>query len=604
MSHLKRQHLFASLALSVTLVGVGGCGGSLTRARDALAVGNDADAEVQLRKALKNSSSHNEAAMLLSVLLVRRAEKLGSDEPKAAEDLFREALGLDARNEGARTGLARLLMKRGFMQEANDLLTVKGCSSCGRLLAMMVHQSAAQAIATNDILGARTLYQQAFEQGNDPLDALGVVRTLLVPAYRDLDQAVAVLASAAPLIAGGQVEAEAQFQDLRVQLLVAAAESRNNDMIEALFKIKTYVLQDEPEFDLRFRISQEQFRNGDSDPAIERVTSLLTNYGQYIEPTTREVWNRALVIMYGARAAQYLQVGDAIGAVKDIGAGLKIDPENARLKLQQVLAIAGNGRLPLALTEIEKVPNSKDKGEVQAILYALLVFESIEEGKMSKAYDALDKAQRLGPSLPETMLARAWVLAESRNEDLKKKDELADVRKLSGFSYPQGRINQYPGALAYLDLARRQVREQGVLHPFRGPGFDTRVNELKDKIMGFYPYSVSYFGGGGGMIELVSEDEQKSAEYRGPRWLKGSAVASPGFPAEIPVKNVGLVYLDYDGKQVAVIVEEGTQITISLGGATSAAPAATPSAATPAQVPPAPPEAAATEAADDGLPSD
>jgi Tfp pilus assembly protein PilF len=583
MSQLNRQRLFASLALSVTLAGVGGCGGSLARAQDNLAVGNDTDAERHLRKALKSSSSRAEAGKLLSVLLVRRAEKLASDEPKAAEDLYREALSLDARNEAARTGLARLLMKRGFMKEASELLAAKGCSSCGRLIAMMTHQSADQAYAMNDILGARGLYQQAFEQGNDPLDALGMVRTFLVPAHRDLSQAIAALTAAAPLIAGGQVDAEAQFQDLRMQILVAAAEAHDNDMIEAVFKIKTYVLRDEPEFDLRFRISQEQFRAGDSDPAIERVTSLLTNYGQYIDPTTREVWNRALVIMYGARAAQHLQAGDPVGAVKDIGAGLKIDPENTRLKLQQALAIAGNGRLDLAMTTVDGLANSKDKTDVQAILYAQVVFESIEAGKMAKAYEALEKAQRLGPNLPETLLARAWVLAESRNEDIKKKDELADVRKLAGFSYPGGRINQFAGALAYLDLARRQVREQGVLHPFRGPGFETRANELKDKIKAFYPYQVTYFGGGGGMIELVSETGEKTAEYRGPRWLKGSAVASPGFPAEIPVKAVGLVYLDFDGKTVAVVVEEGTQITMNLDAGAAApqppAPAPAPAAA-------------------------
>jgi tetratricopeptide (TPR) repeat protein len=429
---------------------------------------------------------------------------------------------------------------------------------------MMVHQNAEAAFVAGDIAGARALFQQAFADGKDPLAALGVARTFLAPGFIDLEQAAAALTSASSLIAGGQVEAEQQFQQIRAQLLDAAAVAHNTEMIEAVFKIKTYVLQEEPEFDLRFRVSQTQFRNGDSDAAILRITTMLETSGQYIDPTQREVWNAALVVMYGARAAQHLQAGNPVGAAKDIAAGLKIDPNNSRLKLQQALAIAANGRLELAFTEVDKVANSQDKTEVQAILYALRVFEGLDAGKMAKVYEDLDKAQRLGPNLPEVLLARAWVLAESRNEDIKKVDDLQDVRKLSGFTWPGGRINQYGGALAYLDRARRAVKEQGVLHPFRGPGFEVRATGLKEKIVAFYPYKVQFHSGSGALLELACETGQKTAEYRGPRYLKGSAVASPGFPAEIAVKEPGIVYVDYDGKQLAIVVEANTYMVVNL----------------------------------------
>jgi tetratricopeptide (TPR) repeat protein len=563
MLHLKPQRTFASLALVAVLAGIGCAGGSLTRAQDALAVGDEANAEKHLRKAVKSSATKAEASRLLAVIVAKRGDSLAADQPKDAESHYREALALDVRNEAARVGLARLLLKRGFTQEANELLAFKGCTTCGRLVSMMVHQSADAAYAAGDIPGARALYQQAFADGKDPLGALGVVRTFLVPGFLDLDQAMAALASAAPLISGGQMEAEQQFEQLRAQLLEAAAVAHNNEMIEALFKVKTYVLQEEPEFELRFRIAQTQFRNGESDAAIERITVLLENSGQYIDPTQREVMNAALVVMFGARAAQHLQAGDPVGAAKDIGAGLKIDPNNSRLKLQQVLAIAA-GRLELALTEIDKVADSKDKTEVQAILYSLKVFEELDAGKMAKVYESLDKAQRLGPDLPEVLLARACVLAESRNEDIKKVGDLQDVRKLSGFAWPGGRINQYGGALAYLDRAYRQVKAQGVLHPFRGPGFEARATALKDKVSAFYPYKVQFHSGSGALLELASENGQKTAEYRGPRYLKGSAVASPGFPAEIPVKEPGIVYVDYDGKQLAIVVEANTYIVVNL----------------------------------------
>ncbi|PRP92850.1 hypothetical protein ENSA5_46820 [Enhygromyxa salina] len=558
----KPQRVLATLVLATSLVGVGGCGGSLTRAQDALAIGDEAEAEVQLRKALKSESTRVEASAQLSVLLARQAAEFAADEPKRAEDFYREALDLDSRNEAARLGLARLLMKRGFMTDANELLEVDGCHGCGRLRAMMVHESAVNALAAGDILGARQLFQQAFEQGKDPLDALGLVRTWLAPSQRDLAQAQAALEAAAPLIAGGQAEAEQQFQELRIQLLGAAAASRNNDMVEALFKVRTATLQDEPEFDLRFRISQAQFRNGDSDPAIARMTSLLENSGQYLEPTQRQVMTAALVVMYSARTAQHLQMGDPVGAAKDIGAALKLDADNNRLKLQQVLAIAAN-RLPLAFTEIDKARAGKDQTEVKAILHALDVLAQIDAGKMNKAYDALEKAESLAAELPEVLLARAYVLARSRNEDLKK-DELKDARKESGFEYPKGRINQFAGALAYLDRAKAAVREQGVLHALRGPGFDVRVKALEAEIGAFYPYEVDWYPGSGAVIELISATGQKSVEYKGPRWLKGTAVASSGSSAEIPVKNVGLVWLDYDGKHIAVLVEDHTHIKINI----------------------------------------
>src|SRR5690606_5065677 len=144
----------------------------------------------------------------------------------------------------------------------------------------------------------------------------------------------------------------------------------------------------------------------------------------------------------------------------------------------------------------------------KAILYTMQGFEELDAGSVSKASASLASAEQLSADLPEVRLLRAYVLAESRNEDLKTK-ELQDARKVVGFEYPGGRINQYAGALANLDRARKRLAEQGVLHPFRGASFDRRVTELEQKIRGFYPYEVEWFAGKGGLIELSSEGGQK-----------------------------------------------------------------------------------------------
>ena len=90
-------------------------------------------------------------------------------------------------------------MKRGFMDEANELLSMPGCFGCGRLISMMTHESALNAYNAGDILGARGMFEEAFTQGKDPLDALGAAMTYLAPAQRDLAKAKDNLAAAAPL---------------------------------------------------------------------------------------------------------------------------------------------------------------------------------------------------------------------------------------------------------------------------------------------------------------------------------------------------------------------------------------------------------------------
>lgn len=562
MPDSKTQRVLAPFVLAVALTGLSGCAGSLDRAQEALAIGDNDEAEVQLRKAMKQGSTKDEAARLLSVLLAKKGAAIASSEPREAENNFTEALELDPNNEKARLDLARLLMKRGFTEDARKLLAYEGCSTCGRLTGMMLHEEAVKALGAGDIGNARLIFQQAFDLSHDPIDALGLAQTYLAEDPPDLVKAKALLEAAAPLVTAA--EAENQFRQLRQQYLMAAAATRQHQLVVDGFAIRTAALQDEPEFDLRFKVAQEQFRNGDSDPAIESLRSLLEKSGQYLEPTQREVMGAALVIMYSARAAQHLGKGDPAGAARDIADARKIDGDNNRLKLQQVLAIAANGRVDLAFDTLQKdATPGKDAEQVKAILFAVQAFQALDSGSLPKAEGYLAEAEQLAADLPEVRLARAYVLAESRNDELKTK-ELQEARKIAGFEYPGARVNQYAGALAYLDRARKRLAEQGVLHPFRGPEFDRRTNELEQKIRAFYPYEVAWFSSKGGMIELFAEGGQKDVEYSGPRWLKGTAIASPGKAAQIPVPNIGVVTLTIAGKPVGVIVEEHAHIKIKL----------------------------------------
>ncbi len=558
---LKHKPQFVIVPLVIVAALAGGCAGSLDRAQEALTVGDEAEAEVQLRRAISSSSSRAEASRLLSILLAEQGNTMAASDSEAAEDHFREALELDNYNEDARLGLARLLMKRGFMADARELLEAEGCRGCGRLAATIMHEEAVRSFGAGEMVTARASFEAAFEVGGDPLDALGMAQTHLGVEPAELEEAQTWLGTAAPLIVHGQAQAEQIFRGLRVELLIAAASTGHREIVESALDLRTTELEDEPEFDLRFRLSQEQFRNGDSDPAIQRLSALIEKSGQYLEPTQREVMGGALEVMYSARAAAYLRTDDPVGAARDIGAGLKLDPNNNRLKLQQVLAIAAN-RLPLAFTQVEKARAGKDRDQVTGILWSLQAIQEVENGKLAKAADAIEKAELSAPLLPELALAKAYMLASLRNEDLKR-SELQDARKLSGFEYPGGRINQYPSALAHLARATELIDKQGPLHAWRGAGFDRRLAALTTKLA-FFPYKVGWWAGKGGMIEIVAEGGQKSVDFSGPRWLKGTAIASPGNSAEIPVPNIGLVMLVIDGKDVGLVVEANTRMIIEL----------------------------------------
>ncbi|MFV8753008.1 tetratricopeptide repeat protein [Nannocystaceae bacterium ST9] len=551
-----------SLSLTTLLLAASGCSSHLDAAHEALAIGDEPKAEHHLRKALKSGATKKEAGRQLSILLAEQGNGLGAKDPRAAENLYMEALELDASNEDARLGLARLLIKRGFMKDAEELLDVEGCRGCDRLSALMMHDKGVAHLQAGEIDIARQIFQEAFTMGGDPLDGLALVETWLLATPPDLKQAHATLIAATPLIARGQTQPEAQFRELRNRLLFAAAAAHQTEMVDQLLELRTAELAEEPEFELRFKVSQEQFRAGDSDPAIGRISNLLDKSGQYIDPTLRNVMSSALVVMYSARVAQSLQKGDPVGAAKDIVAGLKIEPDHSRLKLQQILAIAGN-RLDLAFTQLAEQGKSADVDKVTAILHSLDAIALVEAGDVPKALIALEKAEAKDDDLPEVHLARAYVLAEQRNEDLKKKD-LQDARATSAFSYPGGRVNQYAAALAHLDRARSLIVAQGVLYPWRGAGFDGKAEALRAKIKAFYPYEVTWYEGKGGLLELTAEAGQKDVEVSGPRWLKVTAIASPGKPAEVEVPNVGLVLLGVDGKQIGVIVEPHAHIKVAM----------------------------------------
>ncbi len=560
---IKLQRVSISLATLFIVAAASGCAAHLEKADEALTIGNEPEAEVHLRKALKQNASKAEAARQLSILLAKQGNEFAASEPRKAENMFTEALELDPTNDEARMGIARLLMKRGFMADARELLSSPDCRGCGVLMAMILHEDGVKHLNAGEYDLARKSFEEALALGKDPLDALAIAETWMTGPTPDLQQAKASLAAAAPLIARGQMQPENLFRDLRTRLIVAAAAAHQLEMVDELLEIRTPSLAEEPEFELRFKASQEQFKAGDSDPAIKRISSLLETSGQYIDPALRDVMSGALMVMYSARVAQSLQAGDPVSAAKDIVAGLKLDPANTRLALQQVLAIAGNGRLDLAFAELDKQGKSADVDKVRAILHATDAIASIEAGNAPKAIAALDKAEAVDADLPEVHLARAYLLAETRSEDLSKK-QLQEARELSAFTYPGGRINQYAGALAHIDRARQVISKQGIFHPWRGPNFEPKLTALEQKIKAFYPYEVRWYDGKGGLLEVASEGGQKDVGVSGPRWLKVTAIASPGKTAEVEVPNVGLVVLEVDGKQIGVLVEAHSHVKVSL----------------------------------------
>lgn len=543
---------------------VGACSSNLQRAEEASVEGDTSEAEQRYRETIAaGGEDAPEAEQKLAELLIDKGKAVGKQDPKAAEGIYREVLELQPESSKGRLGLARSLLKQDRQDEAMAMLDERrGCTGCGRLLAILLLERGEQRVAEQKYDEARADFEQSLELLPDPLAALGIVRTYAATNATSL--AVEAMERALPLIKEQSTEAQRVFAELRRKLVLAAAQVGDIKTVDRYMAMSPPGAGGDEWFALQLDVARERFRRADRDFAIDRLSELLKLNGQDMAPSRRKEIEAFLVEMYSARAGQYLREGSVAKAENDLTYALRIDANNWTIKLQRVLAVVSLGKLDHSFRMLKKIPKgTSGRMEVLAILWSLRVNEKLAEGKIEEARVALLKAQKAYGDMPEVHVAAAQLLAVSPLEGLPKNAE-REMKKRGLMRYPKGYLNRYGEALSEIDWARTQSEALGPRYPFRGPSTDDRMDSLERQIRSFYPFEVEFQAEGTAVLVLRSRSGARSVVVEGPGGFRQEVRIEDGSGAKVTIPQPGLTRIKVGKKTSALITEPYTQVAADL----------------------------------------
>lgn len=526
--------------------------------------GDTSEAEQMYRDAIAEGGEDAPAAKKKLVeLLIDRGKQVGKSDPKQAEGIYREVLELEPESNKGRLGLARSLLKQDRQEEAMSMLDERrGCTGCGRLLAILLLERGEQRLAEQKYDEARADFEQSLELLPDPLAALGIVRTYAASNAAAL--AVESMERALPLIKDQSTEAQRVFAELRRKLVLAAAQVGDIKTVDRYLAMSPPGAGGDEWFALQLDVARERFRRADRDFAIDRLSEMLKLNGQDMAPSRRKEIEAFLVEMYSARAGQYLREGAVAKAENDLTYALRIDENNWTIKLQRVLAVVSLGKLDHSFRMLKKIPQgTSGRMEVLAILWSLRVNEKLAAGQMEDARVALLKAQKAYGDMPEVHVAAAQLLAVSPVEGLPKNAE-REMKKRGLMRYPAGHLNRYGEALSELDWARTQSEALGPRYPFRGPSTDDRMDSLERQIRSFYSFDVKFQAEGTTVLILRSRSGARSVVVEGPGGFRQEVQIEDGSGAKVTIPQPGLTRIKVGKKTSALITEPYTQVTADL----------------------------------------
>jgi hypothetical protein len=184
-------------------------------------------------------------------------------------------------------------------------------------------------------------------------------------------------------------------------------------------------------------------------------------------------------------------------------------------------------------------------------------------GQFTAAAASLERAEKFAPELLDTRLVRAEMEAETRFEGLKKV-WFERFNELGKFSYPQGRINNYGRALAYLRDVQSKYDDAAARDFLRTPAFGARLTKLEKSITDFYPYDAELVPAdkaGQAMLLLVREESGEiEVKIVGPTQ---DQVVKLGGPAQQEVLLGGPGLAVVDGNK-PVFAEPGVKVIVKL----------------------------------------
>ena len=567
MGGVTRAGRALGLALGLT-VGLPACSNTLSDAQIAYDAGEYEEAERLYNQTIAEGKEVDQEIAreeLFEMHLEQGAEL--KKKPKQSEEHFRKALALDAASAEAREGLAHALIA---LYRHDEALTVvmegvkRGdCKPCERMYAVIVLQRADNEANAADWEGAERDYAEAFALLPDAAVALALGRARL--NLGNIDGTVEVLRRAAPMIGADSADQRATFLELRRLTVLACIEKEKIDLADELLDLAPIGVTGEEQLGLAIEVAMEFSRVGKPAEALSRMQALVgaADQGKMQITEARRVELRDRVAdLLASRAAMSLANGDTAGARTDIDDALKLRPTNTRAQLQNVLLLAGEGKLSAGKAQLAKV-DAKVVGrtQVDAILRAMEVDKLLADGRTPDAARELDAARAIDPDVPEVHVAEAQLLSVTAAAGVSKKE--AKALQTGLVRYP-GEVTRVGEALSELAWARKQIGGQGDVYPFRAPNTIKRMTDLEDKLKAYYPFVVEFqpdpvailvvSGKAGGAVSVA---------------IKGAGVdttveAPAGGSSEVKVDSPGPLTLSYGGAAQGFLAEPYTKVQLAL----------------------------------------
>jgi tetratricopeptide (TPR) repeat protein len=562
------------IALALALLAapaLAGCASSLNSAREAWDDGEGTfeDAEEWYLEAIAQGGAEAEIAKEeLHDLNLLLAQDLHKTKAKEAEKHYRNALELNEDSEGAREGLAKLLMSQYRFDEAlaiaQDGAKRGTCTGCRRLVAVMMIQRGDARYTQGDYAGAEADYAAGMAVIPDANVTLGLARARI--ALQNLPGATEALASCVEVIGRDDMVQREQFLELRRAAVLLALDANEVELADKLLDMAPIGVSSTEQLGLAIEVSMRFSAMGKPDEALSRMQALVAaaDAGKLaVNETRKEELRDTVADLLGARALQRLGEGDKLSADEDIAEALELRPNNSNVRLLKVLMIAGEGKIAEARTELKKVADeAKGKVEVRSILYAMDVETYLAAGRLKDAATSLDYAKRGGEELPEVHVAAAQILAKTPVTG-PKKSELADLKKKGRVKYPGGSVVKAGEALselAWADNARKAAPEGW---PFRGPGLDKRMSEVRESLA-YYPYAVEFNKEATTIVVFENKGTADVKVTATAKWFNGKATVPAGGKAEIVVQRPIVVEIQYGETTLPFLAEPYTKVTIPL----------------------------------------
>jgi tetratricopeptide (TPR) repeat protein len=542
----------------------------LDEAAEQLEAGNEKGAEKIYRDTMRSKGKDSEEAraLLINMLINRGGRLLEAGKPEDAMGHYREALSLDTRRNESRLAYARALMKvERFTESIDVLMEGKDCSGCKTMISVIYLERGQAGVRDGEFADALTDFDLALSMNRDPMTVLHKVDVYTQGKYGTALEAVSYLDHALRLMPPDQVGAQQVWWEKRNLVIYTAALNHEDEALSAAlaFPDPRRNVSDAQRVLDRLNLSMYaaslQIYANDFDLGIARGIRTYGEANGAIEEAPLTALRETLMSLFMQRVALHLAANEVPEARKALAQALELDPQNRVLNLQAVLAMAER-HMGSARQMLEKWASDPEYARMRALVDLANARKMMGIGQFTAALASLERAEKFAPDLIDTRLVRAQLEAQTRFEGLKKV-WFERFSQLGSYSYPQGRINNYGRALAYLRDVQSEYDDAAARDYLRMPGFALQVAELEKSITAFYPYDAELAPADKAtqaMLLLVREETgEVEVKIVGP---VQDQVVKLGGPAQQEVVLGGPGLAVVDGKPV--FAEPGVKIIVKL----------------------------------------